>query len=223
MSAAVHEWFAARIPEDWHAQGVEVLADQDEILVVVDLPPEEDGRPGAEEGEAGGERGGYAGGDRASSRAGSAGGGRGSSRAGSAGGPTDHATSGGKDHAGGRQELTGIRLFREATRDERMALARAAEQTFGQKVSWGARDRGVVVVFTTTSVPVMTRLRLPERRVLDTLIDAGVARSRSEALAWCVRLVGDNEKEWIVELRTAFEAVEAARAGGPRSRRRPSD
>jgi hypothetical protein len=64
----------------------------------------------------------------------------------------------------------------------------------------------------------MTRLRLPERRVLDTLIDAGVARSRSEALAWCVRLVGDNEKEWIADLRAAFEAVESARARGPRSR-----
>ena len=35
----------------------------------------------------------------------------------------------------------------------------------------------------------MTRLRMPERRVLDTLVDAGVARSRSHALAWCVRLV----------------------------------
>ena len=51
---------------------------------------------------------------------------------------------------------------------------------FGRKVSWGARTGDVVVVFTTASVPVMTRLRLPERRVLDTLIDAGVARSRSE-------------------------------------------
>jgi hypothetical protein len=76
-----------------------------------------------------------------------------------------------------------------------------------------------MVVFTTASVPVMTRLRLPERRVLDTLIDAGVARSRSEALAWCVRLVGDNEKEWIAELRAAFEGVDAARSRGPRSRR----
>jgi hypothetical protein len=65
----------------------------------------------------------------------------------------------------------------------------------------------------------MTRLRLPERRVLDTLIDAGVARSRSEALAWCVRLVGDNEEEWIGQLRRAFSSVEAVRDSGPRSRR----
>jgi hypothetical protein len=101
-----------------------------------------------------------------------------------------------------------------------MAIADAAEEVFGQKISWGARLGDTLVVFTTVSVPVMTRLRLAERRVLDTLIDAGVARSRSEALAWCVRLVGENEKEWITELRRAFEAVEAARAGGPRSRSR---
>ncbi len=113
----------------------------------------------------------------------------------------------------------GLRHFRESTRDERMALALAAEQRFGRKVSWGARTGDVVVVFTTASVPVMTRLRLPERRVLDTLIDAGVARSRSDALAWCVRLVGENETEWIAALRAAFEKVEATRARGPRSRR----
>jgi hypothetical protein len=113
----------------------------------------------------------------------------------------------------------GLHRFRESTRDERMALALAGEQAFGRKVSWGARAGDRVVVFTTASVPVMTRLRLSERQVLDTLIDAGVARSRSEALSWCVRLVGENEKEWISELRTAFEAVDAARSRGPRSRR----
>ena len=116
-------------------------------------------------------------------------------------------------------ETSSIRHFRESTRDERMVVAAAAEQRFARKVSWGARAGDVVVVFTTASVPVMTRLRLTERRVLDTLIDAGVARSRSEALAWCVRLVGDNEKEWIAELSAAFEAVEVARSRGPRSRR----
>ena len=112
-----------------------------------------------------------------------------------------------------------MRLFRESSRDERMALAGSAEKAFGRKVSWGGRVGDVMVIFTTASVPVMTRLRLPERRVLDTLIDAGVARSRSEALAWCVRLVGDNEKEWIGELRRAFAAVESVRERGPGSRR----
>ena len=117
------------------------------------------------------------------------------------------------------EDLTGLRLFRESSRDERMALAASAEKAFGRKVSWGGRVGDVMVIFTTASVPVMTRLRLPERRVLDTLIDAGVARSRSEALAWCVRLVGDNEKEWIGELRRAFATVESVRERGPGSRR----
>ena len=80
--------------------------------------------------------------------------------------------------------------FREATRDHRMALADEAGAVFGRKVAWAVRAGGEVQMFTTASIPVMTRLRLPERRVLDTLIDAGVARSRSDALAWCVRLVG---------------------------------
>jgi hypothetical protein len=154
VSAGIQEWFTARAPKNWNAGGLDVVFDQDEILVVVELP-----------------------------------------------------------------ETGSIRHFRESSRDERMVLAAAAEQRFARKVSWGARAGDVVVVFTTASVPVMTRLRLAERRVLDTLIDAGVARSRSEALAWCVRLVGDNEKEWIADLRAAFEAVEVARSRGPRSRR----
>jgi hypothetical protein len=116
--------------------------------------------------------------------------------------------------------LATIRRFREETREQRMAVARAAEEAFGRRVAWGAACGDTTVVFTTISVPVMTRLRLPERQVLDTLIDAGIARSRSEALAWCVRLVGDNEAEWIGELRAAFAAVEGVRAAGPRSRRK---
>ena len=51
----------------------------------------------------------------------------------------------------------------------------------------------------------MTRLHMRQRRVLDTLVDAGVARSRSEALAWCVELVGRNETEWIAKLRGALD------------------
>lgn len=63
----------------------------------------------------------------------------------------------------------------------------------------------------------MTRLRQPERLVLDTLVAAGVARSRSEALAWAVRLVGRNAEEWLGELRTAMENVERVRSQGPDS------
>ena len=61
----------------------------------------------------------------------------------------------------------------------------------------------------------MTRLRLSERRVLDTLVGGGVARSRADALAWCVRLVRDHEGEWIDQLRDALVAVNEARAAGP--------
>lgn len=111
-------------------------------------------------------------------------------------------------------------LWRDATREERIVIAQAAEAAFGTKVSWGVRHGQEVVIFTTATVPVMTRLRLPERRVLDTLIDAGLARTRSEALAWCVRLVGEHEKEWLDELRSAFQAVEEVRQKGPKSRRR---
>jgi hypothetical protein len=84
-------------------------------------------------------------------------------------------------------------------------------------VAWGANVGGSEQHFTTASVPVMTRLRIDERQVLDTLIDAGVARSRSDALGWCVRLVGENESSWISELREAFEQVERVRAKGPAS------
>jgi len=55
-----------------------------------------------------------------------------------------------------------------------------------------------------------------ERGVLDTLVDARVARSRSEALAWCVRLVGDNESAWIDSLRSALGGVTEARKAGPK-------
>lgn len=152
----VDDWLASRIPSHWRAAGVEVVADQDEILIILDL---------------------------------------------------------------GEEDLDPLR-FRESTRDERVALAAAAEAAFGRKVSWGAKCHGSLILFTTISVPVMTRLRLPERQVLDTLIDGGLARTRSEALAWCVRLVGENEGEWIGELREAFRAVEAVRAKGPAARRR---
>jgi hypothetical protein len=105
--------------------------------------------------------------------------------------------------------------FREDTRQHRMTIADEAESLWGRKVAWGARCGEVEELFTTHSAPVMTRLRMKERAVLDTLIDAGVARSRSEALAWCVRLVGRHESEWIDQLRDAMTHVEQVRADGP--------
>ncbi len=108
-----------------------------------------------------------------------------------------------------------IQGFREDTRALRMRIADEAEARFARKVAWGARCGEVEELFTTLSVPVMTRLRLPERQVLDTLVDAGVARSRSHALAWCVRLVGDHEGDWIDQLREALVHVEKVRGEGP--------
>jgi hypothetical protein len=61
----------------------------------------------------------------------------------------------------------------------------------------------------------MTRLRQPERQVLDTLVDAGVARSRSDALVWSVRLVGEHTDEWLGKLRDAMSTVDDLRAEGP--------
>jgi len=109
------------------------------------------------------------------------------------------------------------RRFREETRQQRIEIAREAEHAYGRKVSWGVRSGDRTVMFTTFSVPVMTRLRQAERLVLDTLVDAGVARSRSDALAWCVRLVGEHEDSWLADLRTALRKVEEVRAEGPRS------
>jgi hypothetical protein len=109
------------------------------------------------------------------------------------------------------------RRFREDTRQHRIEIAREAEHTHRRKVSWGVRFGDRVVMFTTFSVPVMTRLRQNERLVLDTLVDAGVARSRSDALAWCVRLVGEHEDAWLGDLRTALQRVEQIRAEGPHS------
>jgi hypothetical protein len=111
-----------------------------------------------------------------------------------------------------------IKEFRERTREQRMRLAAELEHHHGRKVSWGAACGDQQGLFTTLSVPVMTRLRLRERAVLDTLIEAGVARSRSDALAWCVRLVGTHQAEWIRDLQAALIAVKKVRSEGPTSR-----
>jgi hypothetical protein len=161
-------WFAGRLPEGWFTGPAAVEVDQDEILVVGELP---------------------------------------------AVGLGDGAT----DDERATAEAARIGGHREDTREQRMRIAEEAQAAFGRHVSWGAACGGTTAHFTTASVPVMTRLRLPERQVLDTLVDAGVARSRSEALGWCVRLVGANEDAWIADLRAAFRQVEDVRAGGPRS------
>ena len=113
-------------------------------------------------------------------------------------------------HAAGRASR-----FREETRSERMNIADEAQNRYGRKVSWGVEVGDEQVLFTHIAVPVMTRLKQPERQVLDTLVDAGVARSRSDALAWSVKLVGEHTDEWLAKLRDAMSAVDDLRAEGP--------
>jgi hypothetical protein len=108
-----------------------------------------------------------------------------------------------------------VRQFREDTRDRRIQIARELEHRTGRKVAWGVEVDGERTLFTTLSVPVMTRLRQPERQTLDLLVDSGVARSRSEALAWCVRLVGKHTESWLADLETAMQRVADVREAGP--------
>ncbi len=108
-----------------------------------------------------------------------------------------------------------IQEFRERTREARIAVARDAEHRFRRKVSWGVECGTERALFTHVAAPVMTRLRQPERQVLDTLIAGGVARSRSDALAWCVRLVQRHTDDWLTELRESLENVQRVRAQGP--------
>ncbi|MEV6945336.1 hypothetical protein AB0N07_25685 [Streptomyces sp. NPDC051172] len=108
-----------------------------------------------------------------------------------------------------------IQEFRERTREARIEVAREAEHLFRRKVSWGVECGGERALFTHVAAPVMTRLRQPERQVLDTLIAGGVARSRSDALAWCVRLVQRHTDDWLAELRASLEHVQRVRAQGP--------
>src|ERR1700757_4515803 len=122
--------------------------------------------------------------------------------------------SSGKEESEARAEGRASR-FREETRSERMHIADEAQDRYGRKVSWGVEIGSQRILFTHIAVPVMTRLKQPERQVLDTLVDAGVARSRADALAWSVKLVGEHTEEWLAKLRGAMEAVDDLRAQGP--------
>ncbi|HJR39898.1 MAG TPA: hypothetical protein VJ819_16065 [Nocardioidaceae bacterium] len=108
-----------------------------------------------------------------------------------------------------------VKAFREETREHRISIAREAEHRFDRKVSWGVTIGDRTELFTHIAVPVMTRLRQPQRQVLDTLVEAGVARSRADALAWCVRLVGQHADDWLAELRAAMSHVADVRTKGP--------
>ncbi|WCD85373.1 hypothetical protein KPP03845_101700 [Streptomyces xanthophaeus] len=108
-----------------------------------------------------------------------------------------------------------VKEFRERTREQRIEVAREAEALYRRKVAWGVRSGEETTLFTHLAVPVMTRLRQSERQVLDTLVAGGVARSRADALAWCVRLVGRNTDTWLTDLRDSLDKVQQVRAQGP--------
>ena len=108
-----------------------------------------------------------------------------------------------------------VKQHREDTREKRMQISNEAEHRFERPISWGVKIGEKTFLFTHLSIPVMTRLRQKERAVLDSLVDAGVARSRSEAVAWCVRLVDQHESDWLTELRDAMSKVAQVRSGGP--------
>ncbi|HEY5989827.1 MAG TPA: hypothetical protein VIV12_26105 [Streptosporangiaceae bacterium] len=191
----VRGWLLGRLPDSWFVGAPDIVLDREEITLIGRLPTVAPGEAGEAAGPAG---------------------------AGGEAGAAAEAEAGDETGAGSKAEQDSIamgrsRRFREETRQARIAIAREAEMLFARKVSWGVVCEGRKVMFTTLSVPVMTRLRQPERRVLDTLVDAGVARSRSDALAWCVRLVGEHEDSWLADLREALRRVEQVRAGGPRA------
>lgn len=119
------------------------------------------------------------------------------------------------DEARGAAIAARIQGFREDTRGHRMRIADEAEARYGRKVSWGVECGGRRQLFTIQAIPAMTRLRMEDRKILDTLIGARVARSRSHALAWCVRLVGQRQDEWLADLREALKKVEEVRGQGP--------
>jgi len=129
--------------------------------------------------------------------------------------PEVELASGTSSEARAAARVARIDRFREETREDRVKIAREAERRFRRKVAWGGRCGDETRIFTTLSLPVMTRLRMPERSILDTLVAGGVARSRSDALAWCVRLVGMHQAEWIQGLREALVKVDEVRSKGP--------
>jgi hypothetical protein len=109
-----------------------------------------------------------------------------------------------------------IKKYREDTREERIRIAAEAQRKFGRHVSWAVRIGESSELFTHLAVPVMTRLRIRERSVLDRLVRSGVVQNRSQAMAWCVRLVAEKESDWLADLAEAMQQVELAREKGPR-------
>ena len=186
-AAKVRAWLGRRIPADWFTAEPDIQVDREEITIIGTLADPAPPKNTEDPGTTKAT-------DKATNKA------------------TSKATTEAEQAAAAAAR---IRRFREDSRGRRIEIAREAEHEFRRKVSWGVTCGPVSEMFTTLSVPVMTRLRQSERRVLDTLVDAGVARSRSDALAWCVRLTGENADDWLARLRNALRHVEEVREHGP--------
>lgn len=185
----ISAWLVGRLPDEWFVEPPEVTVDREEILVVGRIPAPElvEDTSGAAQADT----------------------------AADAERDTESQSDTEASAARSAAEAGRIKRWREETRRQRMRIADEAEHRFGRKVAWGAACGDSRYVFTNLSIPVMTRLRQRERMVLDTLVEAGIARSRSEALAWTVRLVGKHQSEWISDLREALAKVEEVREAGP--------
>ena len=108
------------------------------------------------------------------------------------------------------------RQHREDTRTERMRIADEARAQFGRHLSWGVRVGDTGQLFTHLALPVMTRLRIRERQLLDRLVAAGVVQNRAQALAWCVKLVTQHQAEWLKDLDEAMRHVQQVREQAPK-------
>ncbi|WP_280354760.1 hypothetical protein [Nocardia otitidiscaviarum] len=192
-AADAPDWFAGRLPSDWFTGPATLEIDRDEIVVIGELPiPPSDAGTGSAA-------------DATDSDS--------TTEATDAPAASDTARPTDVPRAT-RDGL--VARFRETTRPARMQIAAEAQHRYGRTVSWGVRVGDERIMFTHVAAPVMTRLRQPERKVLDTLVDAGVARSRSDALAWTVKLAGQHAEAWLAELRDAMRKVDELRAEGPR-------
>ncbi|WP_298819970.1 hypothetical protein [Chloroflexus sp.] len=108
--------------------------------------------------------------------------------------------------------IEAIPRLREQTRRERMRIAREIERLSGLPVAWGMRVANHEVLFTTRTVPVMTRLGRAEREVLDLLVAVGIADTRSSALAYIARAFAYEHREWLAEVRLAVGEMARVRA-----------
>ena len=123
-------------------------------------------------------------------------------------------------------EQTLIEHQRNETRSLRIQLGRHIERTYSCAVSWGMRAGGTVEYFTRNTIAVMTRLSRVERQVLDTLIAANVANTRSAALSYIVRAFATEHQDWLDKVEEVAKNMASLRAQlhhQPRGESPPSD